>query len=154
MLLRTTGDGGFPVGDLKIYPIARTVASATDSRVEFTKRRVASRGDERAGLSADEIAGIKAAYAVTNPGTDVPDKEYRKFRQLNNRPPLLMAMFVAVKTKDDTKQAIVVPAYGIGFLGTQVLVCVAHESSSEYRVNTVWWQKNVLTADEEEDTDE
>jgi hypothetical protein len=152
VLLRTTGHGDLQVGELRIQPIERTVASATENRIEFTKRRVASRGDERAGLTAEEIAGIKSSYAAANPGTDVPDKEYRKFRQQNNRPPLLMAMFVAVSVKKDLKPTTVVPAYGIGFPGDPGSQRRARKLV-QYRVNTVWWQNNVLTADEEEDSE-
>lgn len=152
VLLRTTGPGQFKVGDLLIAPIVRTVASLTNVRLEFAKRRIASRGDERAGLSASEIAGIKSAYTLLHLGKDVPDKEYRKFRQQNNRPPLLMAMFVAIRAKDDAATTEVVPAYGIGFPGDPGSQRRARKLV-QYRVNTVWWQNNVLTADEEEESE-
>lgn len=152
VLLRSTGDGHFMVEGLPIEPIQRTVSTLTAARIEFAKRRVASRGDERAGLSKDEIVAIKAAYAAVYPDKDVPDKEYRKFRQQTGRPPLLMAMFAGIRPKDDQPVAAVVPTYGIGFPGDPGSQRRA-QKLVQYRVNTVWWEKNVLTADEEEESE-
>ncbi|MDZ4801053.1 MAG: Z1 domain-containing protein [Bryobacteraceae bacterium] len=150
VLLRSAGEGNFMVGSLQIDPIIRTVSNATPARIEFSKRRVASRGDERAGLSKDEIAAIKQAYTAANPDKDVPDKEYRKFRQSAGRPPLLMVMFAGIRPKDDQPVTAVVPAYGIGFPGDPGSQRRA-KKLVQYRVNTVWWQKNVLTPEDEED---
>jgi hypothetical protein len=150
ILLRSSGNSDFRVGDLPIGRIKRTVLSATSSRIEFSKRRVASRGDERAGLSQEAIETIERAYAETNPGKSVPDKEFRKYRQLAGRPPLLMVMFAGIRLKDDDPIKETVAAYGIGFPGDPGSQRRA-KKLVQYRVNTVWWQKNVLTAEEEED---
>ena len=151
VLLRSAGDGNYMVSGLPINPIDRTVPSATSARIEFNKRRVASRGDERAGLKAEEIERIAEAYIALNPGKDVPDKEYRKFRQQSGRPPLLMAMFARIETKDG-KVSVPDPvaAYGIGFPGDPGSQRRARKLV-HYRVNTTWWEKNVLNAEEEEE---
>jgi hypothetical protein len=153
VLLRSSSEEkDFKVGDLMIAPIKRTVLNATPSRIEFSKRRVASRGDERAGLSKEVIAEIKEAYAESNPGKDVPDKEYRKYRQLTGRPPLMMIMFAGIRSKDDQPITATVPAYGIGFPGDPGSQRRA-QKLVQYRVNTVWWEKNVLTVEDEEDAE-
>lgn len=152
ILLRSTGPGDYAVGNLSITPIERKVAALTETRIEFTKRRVASRGDERAGLKADEVEAIRVEFEKSNPGRQVSDKEYRKFRQRHDRPPLLMAMFAGIR--DDEKRPVskVVAAYGIGFPGDPGAERRA-KRLVQYRVNTVWWQANVLNADEEEETE-
>lgn len=153
VLLRSSGEGVFEVGNLKIDPIIRTVLHATPARIEFSKRRVASRGDERAGLSAEVIAAIKENYANTHPGKDVPDKEYRKYRQTNGRPPLLMVMFVGIRPKDDQPANAIVSTYGIGFPGDPGSQRRA-KKLVQYRVNTVWWEKNVLKPEDDEEESE
>lgn len=153
LLLRSSdgvgGQGDPTIGGLAIKPIERTIADTdfTASRIAFFKRRVASRGDEKAGLSRDEVARIRAEYATVKAGGNVPDKEYRKFRQAAGRPPLMMLMFANAKSA--SRGPTLVPAYGIGFPGDpgsrrrpQMLV--------QYRVNMVWMQKNVLLPEEEE----
>ena len=146
LLLRSTGQGDLNVAGHRIAPMRRTVVKSTDSQIEFAKRRVASRGDERVGLSEAIVRSIQDSYSQANPGKDVPDKEYRRVRTK----PLLMVMFVDIGGQEKK----IVGAYGIGFPGDpgarrrpQKLV--------EYRVNTVWWDKNVLIPqnDEEEDPD-
>jgi hypothetical protein len=142
LLLRSTGPGTFRVADQAIAPIERTVVVDTTSQIEFAKRRIASRGDERAGLTDEVVEAIKRNYAVAHPG-----KEYRKVRTT----PLLMVMFVDIGKE---KKERIVGTFGIGFPGDpgarrRPLKLV------QYRVNTVWWEKNVLIPenDEEEDDD-
>ena len=111
VLLRSSSDhqADYDVGVLKIAPIRRTVPCLDDFRIEFRKRRVASKGDERAGLSPEQIQQVKNNY----PGVNIPDKEYRK---VAGRNPLFMIFFAEVCTKDSSKTKIV-PAYGLSFPG-------------------------------------
>jgi hypothetical protein len=89
------------------------------------------------------VHAIRQNYALAHPGKDVPDKEYRKVRST----PLLMVMFVEIGKNE------FVGSFGIGFPGDpgtrrrpQKLV--------QYRVNTVWWEKNVLLPENDEEEDE
>jgi hypothetical protein len=143
LLLRSAGEGEYQVADQRIAPIKRNPVSNTASQIEFAKRRIASRGDERAGLSEDVVSAVRQSYASAHPGKDVPDKEYRKVRTT----PLLMVMFVEIPENQ------VVGSFGIGFPGDpgarrrpQKLV--------QYRVNTVWWEKNVLIPENDDEEDE
>ena len=61
-----------------------------------------------------------------------------------------MVMFAGIRLKDDDPIKETVAAYGIGFPGDPGSQRRA-KKLVQYRVNTVWWQKNVLTAEEEED---
>jgi hypothetical protein len=151
ILLRSIGKGTFKVGDLEIDPIKRTVPNPTSARIEFAKRRVASRGDERAGLSKEEVEAIKQVYAEANPDKDVPDKEYRRYRQKAGKPPLLMVMFADISPKEQPG-TLIVPAYGIGFPGDPGSQRRA-KKLVQYRVNTVWWQKNVMIPEDDEETE-
>ncbi len=54
----------------------RNVAVFNNSKIEFSKRRVASKGDEKAGLPDDDVRIIAEQFE----GNNVPDKEYRKYR--------------------------------------------------------------------------
>ncbi len=144
LLLRSTGIGDVDVAGHQIAPIRRTVVKSTVSQIEFAKRRVASRGDERVGLPEAIVRSIQESYSLANPGKDVPDREYRKIRTT----PLLMVMFVDIG--EPVRR--IVGTYGIGFPGDpgtrrrpQKLV--------QYRVNTVWWDKNVLTPQDNEEED-
>ena len=144
LLLRSTGPGEHPVAGQNITPMERTVVSFTASQIEFAKRRIASRGDERAGFSKEVIQEIRHNYALNHPGKDIPDKEYRKLR----KSPLLMVMFAKITPGDK-----IVGTYGIGFPGDpgarrRPLKLV------QYRVNTVWWEKNVLIPENDEEEDE
>ena len=136
VLLRSVNGGnpaeiaGFEIGMQK-----RTVSVFNNSKFEFSKRRVASRGDEKAGLAESQIRSVEDAYD----GDNVPDKAYRK---VPGRNPLFMVHFVdIVKKGDDSKKESMVPAYGISFPGDpgdlrrpEILV--------EYIVNTTWWKEN------------
>jgi len=121
----------------------RTVSEVSSSRIAFTKRRVASKGDERAGLSPDEIANVRALFE----GDNIPDKEYRK---VPGRAPLFMINFVAVRTSEEGMVTLNVPTYSLSFPGDSA-VAKSTEKRVQYRVNTVWWEKNFYTPNEEED---
>ncbi len=145
VLLRSAKDGAadYPVGELLIAPIQRTVPCLEESRIEFSKRRVASKGDEKAGLTKEQIQQVKDNYQ----GENVPDKEYRK---VTGRNPLFMIFFVKVNTKDSSYFKIV-PAYGISFPG-DAGSAKRPEKLVEYVVNTKWWEQNFdLPDDDPED---
>src|SRR5262249_14708003 len=57
VLLRSVKDAEpyFDVADWTIVPVTRKVAALESSRIEFNKRRVASKGDERAGLTPEQV---------------------------------------------------------------------------------------------------
>lgn len=153
LLLRSSegvgGDGDPKFAGLPIRPIERTIAESdfSGSRIAFSKRRVASRGDEKAGIDKADIDQIRASYAAVKRGGNVPDKEYRKFRQAAGRPPLMMVMFA--KAKSASRGPLLVPTYGIGFPGDPGSRR-RPEKLVQYRVNTVWMQKNMLLPEEEE----
>ena len=153
LLLRSSGGTGgeLKIGGYSITPIERTIAESefTASRIAFFKRRVASRGDEKAGLSRDEIERIREAYAEIKRGGNVPDKEYRKFRYVAGRPPLMMLMFVHIRTVENGPIRLLAPTYGIGFPGDPGSRR-RPEKLVQYRVNMVWMKKNVLLPEEEE----
>jgi len=122
----------------------RNVAVFNNSKIEFSKRRVASKGDEKAGLPDDDVRMITEQFE----GKNVPDKEYRKYRYERELPPLFMINYVkAVKGSD--KNA-VVPCFGLSFPGDPSS-SRRPERTVQYRVNTVWWQKNYLMDQEEEE---
>jgi hypothetical protein len=142
VLLRSAKDGeaDYPVGSLKIAPIQRTVPCLEDFRIEFNKRRVASKGDEKAGLTKEQIQQVKDNYQ----GENVPDKEYRK---VAGRNPLFMIFFAKVNTKDSSVSKIV-PAYGISFPG-DAGSAKRPAKLVEYVVNTKWWEQNFDMPDED-----
>jgi hypothetical protein len=136
VLLRSVSgrEEDYEVGELKISPMERTVVSLEKSRIEFNKRRVASKGDERAGLTKEQIQQVKDNY----PGENVPDKEYRK---VVGRNPLFMIFFARVRTGQNDSSAKIVPAYGISFPGD---AGSARRPAKlvEYVVTTTWWEQN------------
>jgi len=142
VLLRSSEDGNrdYQVGAFKVSPIIRTIVPSDTSRIEFNKRRVGSKGDEKAGLTEEQIQLVKKEYA----GKNLPDKCYRA---VEGRTPLFIVYFVRITHNGKPK---VVPAYGVSFPGDpgsgrrpQNLV--------EYVVNTTWWNRNYNLADEEDE---
>ncbi len=137
ILLRSSSDtsvGKYRVDGKDIYPIRRTVPNQERNRIEFTKRRVASKGDERAGLTPEQILKVKQEH----PADNLPDRYYRN---VPGRNPLLMIFFARVSKEEKGEDYRIVPAYGVSFPG---------DSGSgkrpaklvEYVVNTTWWEKN------------
>lgn len=149
LFLRSSDGREMDVSGVKIKSMERTVASI-EPKIEFTKRRVASRGDERVGLPMDQIKEAVRVYQEANPGKNIPDKVFRKIRDKNGCPPLVMLMFADVSHKGVTPVVQPVAAYGISFPGDPG-ARVRPLRLVEYRVNTVWWQNNVFTEEEEEE---
>ncbi len=147
VLLRSTekSDMEFNFADMKIMLPERTVTVFNDKYIEFSKRRVASRGDESVGIPDDDLALIHENY----PGEQVPDKEYRKYKLINGLPPLLMIQIVSVANASGDKTAIV-PCFGLSFPGDPGN-SRKPGTTVEYVVNTVWWNKNFQTETGEEE---
>ncbi len=149
LLLRSVSltDGrSVTVGEREITPVQRTVLSKNGNKIEFKKRRIASRGDERAGLKDEQIEQIKTAYGNRN----VPDKEYRK---VPGRHPLLMLTLVNPEQDQQATEEVLLPTYGISFPGDPGSNR-RPEKLVEYQVNTVWWRQNLVIAGDEEDDEE
>lgn len=148
VLLRTGGthDKEITVGNHTFRPPVRTASVYDESKIEFAKRRVASKGDEQAGLETHEIEDVKNNYN----GKNIPDKEYRK---VEGRAPLFMINFVAVKDKLGEKPIIIAPAFGASFPGDSGSTRRA-KKLVEYQVNLTWWKEHYFTPDEEEEDDE
>lgn len=125
----------------------RSVAVFDGSRIEFSKRRVASKGDERAGLPTSEVKRIAEQFG----GKNVPDREYRKYRSEQGLPPLFMISFIQAERGEDKKA--VVPCFGLSFPGDPGS-SRRPERTVQYRVNMVWWQKNYMADQDEEDDEE
>ena len=130
----------------------RTVSDYPGNGIELNKRRLASRGHEKAGLESEEIKTVEKDYPDKK---NFPDSIYRAKR----KKPLLMLHVLDCRKKDDKDDCPIFPegiiAYGISFPGEagsrrpQKLV--------EYVVNTVWWSNNyadLLDEDEGNDFDE
>lgn len=113
--------------------------------IALSKRRVASRGLEKTGLSDREATKAEENYTSKN----VPDHAYRSVRSR----PLLMLHILDCRTNDDPLFEHGITAYGISFPGEagsrrpQKLV--------EYVVNTAWWKNEYLDLlEEEEESDD
>jgi hypothetical protein len=135
------------VGSRLVAPIERTVEMLSDEKIIFNKRRVGSKGDERAGLTDTQIELVKKTYD----GANIPDKKYR---QVSGRNPLLLLYFAKV-TKDKSETERVVPAYGLSFPGDST-GGTRPRNLVEYVVNTTWWEQNYGVNDDEpeEEADE
>lgn len=144
LLLGTRGkhDEKISVGGYDFHPPVRTVKIYDKSKIEFNRRRVASRGDEQAGLSSVEVEHIKNNYV----GQNIPDKEYRK---VTGRAPLFMINFISISVKNSSK-TIIAPTYGISFPGDPGSTRRA-KKLVEYQVNLTWWKDHYFTPEEEEE---
>jgi hypothetical protein len=138
ILLRSSSEKGVPpysVDGLDVTPIRRTIVKPMAARIEFKKRRVASKGDERAGLTEEEIAKVKDEHKTEE---NLPDRYYR---DVPGRNPLFMIFFAKVSEEENGGDYKIAPAYGVSFPG---------DSGSgrrpkrlvEYIVTTTWWKKN------------
>ncbi|WP_167632209.1 Z1 domain-containing protein [Mariprofundus ferrooxydans] len=125
---------------LNVWASARTVEKREEVgpnayEISGSKRRVASTGDERIGLSDPLIEGIRVRYRGT--GRNVPDWEYRQARTT----PLLMLHRIDCrlhKSKPSIADGVV--AYGISFPGEKA--GRKHKDLVEYKVNVTWYRGN------------
>jgi hypothetical protein len=110
-------------------------ARSDRSTVRVTnKQRVASRGAEKAGLTAPQIAQAEAAYREVAKSTNYPDRIYRKVRE---RPLLIVHLLVIGKDDEDLSGQEPIVAWSISFPHTEL-----EEKKVEYVVNTTWWKEN------------
>lgn len=111
----------------------RTVFDYLSNGVELNKRRLASRGHEKAGLTIEEIKAAKDDYSKDHLSKkNFPDSIYRAKR----KKPLLMLHVLDCRPVLPEK----VFAYGISFPGEAG--SRRPEKLVEYVVNTVWWRNN------------
>ena len=142
---------GLPGCSCRVRPQQRTVQLIGDNvakRVEMNRRRVASRGMERTGLTPTQIATAETEYGG---GRNIPDYAYRGQRQT----PLLMLHLLDCREKNNPDIPLFaegIGAYGISFPG--VAGTRRPRRLVEYVVNTVWWQQQYLDLIEDEDGDE
>lgn len=140
------------IGEFLVAAQVRTVVLAKSGRsIEVNKRRVASRGLERAGLSEEEINKAKKAYREEHPdaGSNIPDNAYRGDRQ-----PLLMLHLLDCRLINSETSLFPrgISAYGVSFPGKAG--SKRPEKLAEYIVNTIWWQNEYFdTLDDEEDVE-
>lgn len=131
----------------------RTVSDYPGNGIELNKRRLASRGHEKAGLESEDIKTAEIEYLKDYPDKkNFPDSIYRAKR----KKPLLMLHVLDCRKKDDYpifSDGVI--AYGISFPGEAG--SSKPKKLVEYVVNTVWWNKNyaeLLDEDEGDDIDE
>ncbi len=130
------------VDDFPVITQKRKVTEYPGNGIALNKRRVASRGLEKTGLSAKEISLVEDNYS----GKNIPDHAYRSVR---NRP-LLMLHLLDCRLNDNSLFEQGITAYGISFPG--VAGSRKPRKRVEYVVNTVWWQNEYLDLlDEEEE---
>jgi len=135
------------VDGLKVNCIRRRTAELNKNRIEFSKRRVAGVGDEKAGLTLEEIQYAEDGYK----SKIVPDKAFRK---VPGRNPLFMIFFAAISKKDEENKkddAVdkTVATFGISFPGDSGGRRKA-EKLVQYSVNTIWWAKNMIIEEDDE----
>jgi len=123
------------VGPIKIRQQRRGCLDKGDCYVvSGTKSRVASRGAEKVGLSAEQIKEAKSSVEGED---NVPDYVYRIYRTK----PLLMIHVLDLglnKAKSDIRLADKACAWGISFPGEKGK---GRGKLVEYLVNTVWWKE-------------
>lgn len=121
---------------------SRTVGSGTDSsRIRARKQRIASRGIERTGLTAEQISNAEENYineSENQPGKsgeyNFPDRIYRKERKI----PLLILHLLDFKdNNNDSLFNVPVVAWSISFPETY-----KEEKNVKYMVNTTWLQEH------------
>jgi len=140
--------GPLLISGCKVIPQIRTIdAEYPSNGIALKKRRVASRGLEKAGLSKEEIRKAEMAYESKNK----PDRIYRS---VEGRSPLLMLHILDCQdAKIGSMFVGGIAAYGIGFPGQAG--SRMPEKLVEYIVNPIWWKSEYLgLIEEEEEEDE
>lgn len=124
----------------------RTAITGAGNSIEINRRRVASRGAEKIGMTQQDI---EAAEKLYDKGTNIPDYVYRA-RRLR---PLLMLHFLDLRDENDEQISnIGAVAWGISFPG--VAGSRRPEKLVEYTVNTTWWRQHYLDLIEDEEDEE
>jgi hypothetical protein len=123
------------VGGCNIGQQTRTVEKLDENRIAFTKRRVASKGAAKAGLTKGQMSSVEAAYAKGR----TPDRAYLNVAGRN--PLFIMHLLELRESKDGPVARSGVPAYTLGFPGDPGTVR-RPKRLVEYVVNTRWWEQN------------
>ena len=118
----------------------RTINYTCSNGVILNKRRVASRGLEKAGLSQDEVERANSLKQSPN----ISDHTYRSVR----RQPLLMLHLLDCQKE---KEQWLLAAYGISFPGSAG--SRRPKKLVEYIVNTTWWNNEYADLLEEDSDD-
>lgn len=129
------------VGNRMVAPIHRTVELLTDNKIIFNKRRVGSKGDEKAGLTDDQIRVVRETFD----GPNIPD---RRYREVAGRNPLLLLYFTLVSDEDKSVPSRIIPAYALSFPGSSA-AGTRPKNLVQYVVNTKWWEQNYAVDEEE-----
>ena len=111
--------------------------SASDERTTLritNKQRVASRGIEKTGLTPEQVASAEAAWIKEKGSQNFPDRIYRQVRE---RPLLIVHMLAIGGKDDDLSKSQPVVAWSISFPETKL-----EQKLVEYVVNTTWWREN------------
>ena len=125
----------------------RTAEKATSEKWRLSGYRVASRGDEKLGLSDDQVeaAGKKAAEYTKNSTKALSDFSYREVR---NKP--LLMIHVLHPTKNSALEGCRVPAWGLSF----PVDLYGAEYEIQVIANRVWVEQMYGSLDDDPDTDE
>lgn len=143
VLLISKGDGD--VDSLKLGPQDRTAEGASADEWKISGYRVASRGDEKLGLSKEQIleAESRAASGIKSKTGKASDYHYRVVR---NKPLLMLHVLTPIDNEEFTGYRI--PAFGVsypdGLYRTEVKVVV----------NRVWLKQMQGPADNPDDEDD
>ncbi|MFP7754565.1 Z1 domain-containing protein [Thermodesulfobacteriota bacterium B35] len=159
IMLSLSNKSGAPAthffSELPIIPQKRTVSDFPGNGIELNRRRLASRGHEKAGLTKHEIAEAESSFRLEKPDEkevkNYPDRIYRAKR----KKPLLMLHVLDCRKKSEPDIPLFpdgIIAFGISFPGEAGTR--RPEKLVGYMVNVVWWAKNYGTLlDEEEPFD-
>lgn len=151
VLLAGTQDGSATLDESMGVAIRRQQRSAGTKTDESTlritnKQRVASRGIEKTGLSAEQVREAERKYRREKGASDkakvnFPDRIYRAVRER----PLLIIHLLDINPPGTVAEAPVI-AWSISFPKTQL-----EEDRVEYRVNTRWLRENLGSELEEDE---
>ena len=143
MLLVSNGPGD--PGSYVLGAQERTAADATADKWQISGYRVASRGDEKLGLSLDQkkLAEQLAADDAKSKTKKPSDFHYRLVR----KKPLLM-VHVLEPTKNELFKGLRVPAWGLSYPDGQ------YGTAIEVVANRVWIEQMYGSLDDHPDDDE
>ena len=123
--------------------------------IELNKRRLASRGHEKAGIAQDDIRSAESEYSIENPASNnFPDSIYRAKR----KKPLLMLHVLDCRARSNDPKEKGVPLFPNGIVGYGISFPGEAGSKTpkklvEYMVNTVWWKNNFADLLDEDETE-
>lgn len=132
--------GTEPFGEIEVHKAHRSGKSTSDYfQVSGKSSRVASRGNEKAGLTPSEIDRAKDLFRQDHPRAKQMNVSDRYFRVVRHRP-LLMLHVLDIEQEPNW-----VPAWGISFPGS-----LPEEETIEYVVNTTWFKERAVDEEDED----